>query len=65
MPTRQEPEHCMAIQDHLSGDVSIDTSAYTDTCLVRKDRVEEVKGNGFVVIKESDNSDLVLMGKAI
>lgn len=61
---QQDKEQCMAIQDHLNGDVTIDTSAYSETSLVAHRRKDEFLANGWTIIKESANSDLTLMGKA-
>lgn len=61
---RQEPEQDMSIQDHLNGDRPIDATGYETTSLVLKSKKDEFLANGYTVIRESDNSDLILMGKA-
>lgn len=59
---RQEEHQDMSIQDHLNGDKEISVSGYAKTALVRMDRKDQFISDGYEVIKESDNSDLILMG---
>lgn len=54
-----------SMQKHLSGIKKIDTTGFTNVKAVRVDRVEKFEADGFEVIKEQENSDLVLMGKRL
>lgn len=51
------------IHDQLNGKGEIDLSAYEETIAPTKDRKQEFLDQGYVVIKENEQEDVVLMGK--
>ena len=54
-----------SVLDHLSGSKSIKLDGYSDVKGVRKDRKDKFLSQGFVVIKKSKDSDIILMGKKL
>lgn len=54
-----------SVRDHLSGSEPLNVDGYTDVVAPRKSDKQEYLDKGYTVIKESDDDDLIIVGKKV